>query len=229
MPGLLDTQLSSQIAKFTAQKAHALVYFSGALNAAPNNGVTLTDGVTPEAYALADDTAPNGIAQLVDAINNGNVAGGPSALFDAYDIGGDVCLIVAQTAGAGVGLEITLDIAMAAFAADQEAAANGVAHAMVDGHAEEVEILVPNEHAMTAQEVAMLAGGGQVAISTVTLGEAPKLLSAIRRTAAGSYQSLVNVEIDLDNLAGDEYAILLTDAGAVLQTGDVIGFIFTTG
>ena len=230
MPGLLDAQLSSRIAKFAAQKAHALVYFSGALNAAPANLVIVSDGTTPETYDLPDAAAAASIATLVDAVNNGNASGGPSLLFDAYYLGGDVALIVQKTGSAAVGWTVNLDILMAAFATDQEAAANGVDHALVDGHDEEVEVMVFNEHTMTAMEIDMLASavGAQVCVSTVTLGEAPRLVSIVRRDAALTYQSLINVGVDLNNLAGDEYAILLTDAGPVLAAGDTIGFTFIT-
>lgn len=257
MPGLLDTQLSSRMAKFTAQKNHALIQLFGA--AGDTDTFIITDGTSPETYEIDNDGAgdfpggggagttiqvdcqagglgaPNVVTEIVAAINVGGAGGGPSALVDAYDIGGDVVLLVNKTAGtvgASAPMSLALNVAMVGYAGDHEdIVAGGNVNNFIGGHEEEVEVLVANTHTINAADVQALASaaGAQVPVSTVFLGEAPSLVSVLRRTAAGSYQSLVNVEVDIVNLAGDEYAVLLTDAGAVLTATDVITFMFLTG
>jgi hypothetical protein len=225
MPGLLPAQLVEKYEKAASQNASGFIQFYGA---GPSGGaanmVTITDGVTPEVYTVADNAPGAAIVDLVAQL-------AASLLVDAWNVSGDICAIRAKTPGT---LPV-INVALGAFGGAAEVRAHNCIESancnLTGGRDEEVEVVIYGQHTVTAQEVAALlvvAGTDEVPLEIIDLDEAAILRSVVRRDAAGLVQSMINVWCGITALGAGAYMLSVRDVGAVLQTGDVLDFCFST-
>lgn len=224
MPGLLASQLVEKYERATAQPANGFVQFYGNLTGAAANTVTVTDGVAPEVYTLANDTPINAAIDLTAQL-------AASLLVDAWNINGNIVGIRAKTAGTAV----TINIALGAFGGALEVRAHNCIEGnncdLTGARDEEVEVVVYGQHTITQQEfnaLAVVAGTDEVPLEIVDLSEAAILRSVVRRDNTGLFQSMINVWVGITTLAGGAYLLSVRDAGGVLQVGDVLDYCFST-
>lgn len=226
MPGLLPSQLVEKYEKGAAQNAVGFVQFYGAgPSGGAANTVTISQGVTTTTYTLGNNAPAAAVTALVAAV----VA---DTLVDAWDISGNTVGFRAKTAGTTGN---TVNIALGAFGGAAEVRGHSFVESangnLVGGRDEQVEVVIYGQHTMTAQEVAALAvvaGTDEVPLAIMNLSEAAILRSVVRRDSTNLYQSMINVWVGITALGGGRYMLSVRDVGAVLGTGDILDFCFST-
>lgn len=237
IPDIPDTKMVSSIQKAAASnKAMGAIMFDAVFNLLTDyQGMVWTIGGRSYFLGLAagfpsgndvdiDNTGDATVQNIVDSVVAGIMGDGdPLRVFDAYDAGNNTVGLVAKDDLGALGNAITL---VETNDTNTKAVISGAT--FLGGVDSAVKTQLTLTKTVTADEATAMAAAGtcEIEMGTVDLGALPVPISILVRSSTGVVKTPVGLIPDFTAIAGTEYMVGISDAGAgVLANGDIVTIV----